>query len=452
VINVRVAASFVPIMAVFLLGGALAQPMGGARAQSPSIVEIPIRLPLARLFEMAEAQMPVQAGNWHDWQKNYGIKTKYRAWRGPLQFTMRGELLLVQAHVRYWIKAHKKVLGALNLQSSCGVDEPPRQAIIGVMIRLGWSPDWTLRPEFRVMSTRFLERCEMTIADIDVTPLIGKEFQRQLENKMRTALRTLRPRLSALRQQAERSWFLLQQPIEMGADHWLLLNPEGIALSPLTGHRGNLDAYLGVVMLPNVVSGSAPIAQSRPLPPLMPFYPRWAGLNLQMVVDLNYADINGAINELLSGQSISIGGHQTGIESLELGGQGREIHVNAKLTGDAAGYAIVKANIAFVTQEQAFKLHDLDYSYAPDDPWLEPQARLFHGYVRKALEAAANEQLQQRMAQWKERLLTVLDKILPEDVKLDMGSLQLSQVNLEMEESGIRLNGLATGHIAVEFR
>ena len=56
------------------------------------------------------------------------------------------------------------------------------------------------------------------------------------------------------------------------------------------------------------------------------------------------------------------------------------------------------------------------------------------------------------MAQWKERLLTVLDKILPEDVKLDMGSLQLSQVNLEMEESGIRLNGLATGHIAVEFR
>jgi hypothetical protein len=53
-------------------------------------------------------------------------------------------------------------LGTLDLESSCG-DEPPRQAIIGVQIR------WTgaglmLRPAFRVMPTRFLDGCEMTIA------------------------------------------------------------------------------------------------------------------------------------------------------------------------------------------------------------------------------------------------------------------------------------------------
>ena len=64
----------------------------------------------------------------------------------------------------------------------------------------------------------------------------------------------------------------------------------------------------------------------------------------------------------------------------------------------------------------------------------------------------ANQQLQQRMAQWREQLLTVFQSIMPEDVKLDMASLQLSQVDLEMEGQGIRLNGLATGHIRVEFR
>lgn len=433
---------------------ASAQPVvgQGQGIGSSSIVEIPIRLPLDRLFEMAEAQMPLQAGNWHDWQKNYGISTKYRAWRGPLHFAMQGELLLVQAHVRYWIKAHTKVLGALNLQSSCGVDEPPRQAIIGVMIHLGWSPDWMLWPEFRVMPTRFLDRCEMTIADIDVTPLIGKELQSQLEDKMRAALVTLRPRLSALRQQAERSWFLLQQPVEVGADHWLVLNPEGIALSPLAGHGDSVDAKLAVVMRPNLVSGSAPVARSRPLPPLMRFYPRWAGLNLHMMVKLDYAELNSAINELLTAQSVDIGGHQAGIEALELGGQGREIHINANFTGDAAGQVMVKANIAFAQEDQAFKLQDLEYSYTPEDPLLEPQARLFYGYIRKALEAAANQQLQQRMAQWKEQLVTVLDRIMPAGVKLDMASLQLSQVDLALEEHGITLIGLATGHTQVEFR
>lgn len=419
---------------------------------SPSIVEIPIRLPLDRLFEMAEAQMPLQAGNWHDWQKSYGIKTKYRAWRGRLHFTMQGELLLVQAHVRYWIKAHKKVLGALNLQSSCGVDEAPRQAIIGVMIRLGWGPDWTLRPEFRVLPTRFLDRCEMTIADIDVTPLIGKEFHSQLEDKMRAALTTLRPRLSALRQQAERSWFLLQQPVEVGADNWLLLNPQGIALSPLVGGGDSVDAQLAIVMRPSVVNGSAPAARSRPLPPLMRFYPHWPGLNLQLMVSLNYAELNRAINELLATQSIDIGGHQAGIEALELGGQGRQISVDAKLTGAAAGKVVVKANIAFAHEEQAFALQDLEYSYAPEDPLLEPQARLFYGYIRKALTAAANQQLQQRMGQWKERLLSVLERIMPEGVKLDMASLQLSQVDLALGDKGISLSALATGRTLVEFR
>jgi hypothetical protein len=401
---------------------------------------------------MAEAQMPLQAGNWNDWQKNYGIETKYRAWRGPLRFTMQGDILLVQAHVRYWIKAHKKVLGALNLRSSCGVDESPRQAIIGVMIRFGWSPEWMLQPLFRVMPTRFLDRCEMTIADIDVTPLIGKEFQSQLEDKMRAALTTLRPRLSALRRQAERSWSLLQQPIEMEGDHSLLLNPQGVALSPLAGYGDSLDAYLGIMMLPTVVSSPAPATTPRRLPPLMPFYPRWAGLTLQMVVELDYADLNGAINEVVSGQSVSFGGHQTGIEGLEVGGQGQEIQVNAKLTGDAAGNVAVKANIAFAPEDQAFKLQDLEYSYAAHDPLLEPQVRVFYAYIRKALEAAANEQLQQHMAQWKERLLAAFDTIIPEDVKLDMGSLQLSQMDVEIVDQGIRLNGLATGHIAVEFR
>jgi hypothetical protein len=424
----------------------------GQGTEAPSLVEIPIRIPLDQLFEMAEGQMPLQAGNWRDWRKSYGIKTKYRAWRGPLYFTMQGEVLVVQAHVRYWIKAHKKVLGALNLRSSCGVDEPPRQALIGVMIHLGWAPDWTLRPEFRVIPTRFLDRCEMTIADIDVTPLIGKEFQNQLEDKMRAALTSLRPQLSALRQQVERSWRVLQQPVDVGTDHWLLVNPEGIALSPLLGHGDSIDAQLAVVMRPNVVSGSAHVTRVRPLPPLMRFYPQRAGLNLQMVVKLDYSELSNAISGLLAAQSIDFRDQQAGIEALELSGQGREIRVKARLTGSAAGSAMVKANITFSQQEQTFKLQDLDYTFTPKDPLLAPEARLFYNYIRKALEVAANRQLQQRMDQWKEGLVNVLDEIMPEDAEVDVSSLQLSQATLNLEEHGISVSGLATGHILFGFR
>jgi hypothetical protein len=395
--------------------------------------------------------MPLQAGNWHDWQKSYGIETKYRAWRGPLSFTMQGDVLLVQAHVRYWIKAHKKLLGALNLKSSCGVNEPPRQAVIGVQIRLSWGPDWMLRPEFRVMPPRFLDRCEMTIADIDVTPLIAKEFQKQLKEKMRVALMMLGPRLHAIRQQAEQNWFLLQEPVQLWADQRLLLNPRGIALSPLAGHGDTVDAHLAVLMEPKMVTASGPALQHRPLPPLMRFYPRSTGLNLQLAVDLNYADLSRAMTERLSGESIDIGDYKVGIEALELGGKGQEIRVNAKLSGDAAGDVMIKANMTFTPEKQQFQLENLDYTYTPEDPLLEPQASLFYGYLRKVLEAAANQQLQQRMKQWKEYLLPVFDKITPDDVKLELASLQLRQVQLSMAEDAIRLNGLASGHIMLDF-
>ena len=204
------------LLLIVVLGLSAGIPIQGAAgpprpSQSPSIIEIPLSISLARLFEVAEQEMPLQAGNWQSWRKSYGVNTQYRAWRGPLQFTLQGEVLTVQAHVRYWTRVHKKVLGAIDLDSSCGVNEPPRQAVIGVQIRFDWTPDWRLRPVFRILPTRFVDRCEMTIANIDVTPIIEKEFQQQLEDRMRVALRELAPRLQTVRQQAEQSWSRLQK-------------------------------------------------------------------------------------------------------------------------------------------------------------------------------------------------------------------------------------------------
>jgi hypothetical protein len=436
-----------------LLSVASVRPVGaqGSLEQAASIVEIPVRLSLDRLFEVAEREMPRQAGNWRDWKKTRGIKTKYRAWRGPLYLAMQGDVLFVQAHVRYWVKAYKKLFGALNLRSSCGVNEAPRQAIIGVQIRLTWGPDWMLRPAFRVMPTRFLDRCEMTIADIDVTPFIAKEFQKQLKDRMHKALTTLAPRLQATRRQAERNWLLLQKPVPLWADHWLLLNPTGIALSPLAGRGNQLDARIAVMMVPRIVSASEPTTRHRPLPPLARFYPRSTGLELQLSIDLHYAELSAAMTRQLSGGSIDVAGYRIDVGAIELAGQGQQVRLNVSLGGDAAGELSITADLVFVPERQQFVLTDLECIYAPEDPLLKPQAELFHGFIREALETAANQQLQERTQQWKQSLLTVLDRIMPDEVELDMSAVQLRQVQVSMAEDGIRLSGLTSGHIGVYF-
>ena len=421
-------------------------------SQSPSIIEIPLRISLARLFEVAEQGMPLQAGNWQSWRKSYGVNTQYRAWSGPLQFTLQGEVLTVQAHVRYWTRVHKKVLGSIDLDSSCGVNEPPRQAVIGVQIRFDWTPDWLLRPAFRILPTRFLDRCEMTVADINVTPLIEEEFQQQLEDRMRAAMRELAPRLQTVRQLAEQSWSRLQEPVQIHKGQWLLLNPWGIALSSLAGYGDRLDAKLALILSPEVITGSRPAAGPRPLPALSRYYPRTSGLNLQLSVKLDYADLGRLMTEQLANQSIDISGYQARVDAIRVAAQGQEISIDLKLSGQAAGDVSLKATLAFSPESQQFKMGNLGYSYKAEDPLIEADVNFLSGVIRKLLTEAANQQLQLQMKQLKERLQSLLNTIMPANVKLDMTSLQLRQAELDMTADSVRLSGLALGHIKIEFR
>jgi hypothetical protein len=417
-----------------------------------SMIEIPVRLSLEPLVDAAEKALPSQAGNWRSWKDWHGIKSQYRAWRGPLGITVSGDVLTVQAHIRYWIRAHKKLLGTVKLKGSCGIDEPPRQALIGMQVRLGWGPDWTLRPEFHILPTRFLDRCEMTIANIDVTPLVAKEFRKQMQNSLRTALRKLAPGMHAIQQQAQRTWSLLQEPVALGQDNRLMLRPTGVALSRIAGRGEYIDTQLAISLLPELVTGSEPAGKPVPLPPLGHHYPRSAGLNLHLGVNLDFATLNPRLSDALAGKSYVIKGRKAGIKTIELAGSGQEISARMELTGEIAGTAELQAQVAYDAQERKLSLQNLTFDYAAEDFTTGLLAEAFHEPIRQALESAANQALSQHLELLGERLGTLLQKITPAGVELDMSALQLRSVQVHIVQQGIRLDGTATGSVRLVLR
>ncbi len=421
-------------------------------AGPPSIIEISIRMSLAPLSRAAEQAVPYQVGNWRNWKDWHGIKAQYRAWRGPLSIRMMGDVLLTQAHVRYWIKARKKVLKAFDIKTSCGVNEPPRQAVIGMLARLRWGPDWSLQPQFQILPTRFLDRCEMTFADIDVTPLVEKVFRRHMKESLRSALKTLSPRLNTIRQQAERSWFLLQEPIHLGKDNWLLLRPAGVALSPLYGRNDSFDTHLAVILYPKMTAGSGLDSEPRALPLLGRFYPHAAGLNLRLTVDLNFADISRGISSALADRPFDIEGRTIGVEAVNLSGDKQELRAKMWLTGDVAGIVEVRANVEFEPENQQLRLHKLEFVHELEDPSYDMVLDLFYERIRQTLETTANQLLARKVVQWQEQLVSAFSKITPQDVRLDLSSLKLRSVQIHMEKESVRLHGLAAGHAKLEFR
>ena len=436
-----------PLLLLFWLTSAGAQPVAGMQPTTAptSMIEIPLRLSLEPLTAAAEKALPDQAGNWRRWKDWHGIKSKYRAWRGPLGIAVSGDVLTVQAHIRYWIMARKTLLGTVNLKGSCGIDEPPRQALIGMQVRLRWGPDWTLRPEFHILPTRFLDRCEMTIANIDVTPLVEKEFRKQMQNSLRTALRKLAPGMHAIRQQAQRSWSLLQDPVALGQDNWLLLRPAGVALSRIAGQGEHIETKLAISLQPGLVTGPEPAAKPVPLPRLGHHYPRSAGLHLHLGVNLDFATLNQRLSDTLAGKSFVIKGRRAGVNKFDLSGSGQEISARMELTGEIAGTAELRAQLAYDGQNRQLALQDLTFDYAAEDFTMGLLTKALHEPIRQALENAANQALAQHLDRLSERLGTVLKKITPAGVTLDMSDLQLRSVQIHIVQEGIRLDGTATG-------
>jgi len=442
------------LMLLLCIAGAGAQPIAGTPQRVPTVstLEIPLRLSLDPLIKAAERTLPQQAGNWHSWKDWHGIQSQYRAWRGPLSIAASGDVLLVQAHLRYWIRAPKKVLGAINLKGSCGVNEPPRQALIGMQVRLRWGPDWTVRPEFRILPTRFLDRCEMTIANIDVTPLVEKEFRKQMQKSLHAALRTLAPGMQTIQKQAQRSWLLLQEPVELGQGNWLMFRPVSVALSGITGQGNNIEAQLAINLQPALVGDAEPTRKPVPLPPLQQYYDGATGLNLRLSVNLDFASLNQQLSNTLNGKSFDIYDQKAAIKKLVLAGSGQEIRARVDLVGDVAGTLELRARLVYKAEEQKLELQDLTFDYDAKNPTLFQLVESFHEYIRQLLQGAANEVLTRHLDLLSHRLESVLEKIMPASVVLDLSGLQLRDMQIYIAEQGIRLDGAATGSARIMLR
>jgi hypothetical protein len=253
--------------------------------------------------------------------------------------------------------------------------------------------------------------------------------------------------LNAIQRQAQQTWSLLQEPVELGQDNWLLLRPASVALSRLAGREKYIDAHLALTLQPVLVTGSEPAGKPVPLPPLGQYYPRSAELNMHLGVNLDFTTLNQRLSDTLAGRSFVIKGQNIGIKKLDLAGSGQEVMARMELTGGLAGTAELRATVAYDAQHRKLELQDLTFDYDAEDSTIGVLAEAFHEHIRQALEDAANQALAQHLDLLGERLGTVLKKITPAGVTLDMSALQLRSVQIHIEEQGIRLDGTATGSL-----
>jgi len=423
---------------------------GFALAESPpvppvSLIQIPIELDLGPLFQAMESSLPTQASQWQSWRKWHGIDARYRAWRGPLQLAMQGDVLQAQAHVRYQLQARKGLIVNIELTTGCGVDEPPRQALIGVLARLDWQPDWSLHPHLRVLPTRFLDRCEVTVADIDVSPLVGKVLEERIEAALMEAMRALAPRLTRLRRAAARAWRGMQTPREVNPGLWLHIQPVGLALAPPQGAGSRARAMVWLALRARLSADPGFTIAPTPLPALAPYHPSQPGLRFALALELDYPTVSAALSERLVGQTTELQGHKARLDGVSLSVKGEDLVLAAKLSGDLAGKLTIMARPGFDAASQTLRLEDVDFVFDAEDPDQELTANLFYDRIRTRIETAANDLLAERNEALRDTLSATLTAALPPNLAPDLSNLRIAELRFLLGDAGLTVAGTADG-------
>ena len=433
-----------------ILGCLPAAAEGLAPDETPvSVIQIPIELDLGPLFAAAETALPTQAGPWPGSERRHGFDVRYQAWRGPLQLAMRGPVLEARAHVRYRLQARKGLIGGLGLSASCGVDEPPRQALVGVLARLDWAPDWTLHPRFRVLPTRPLDACEVTLADIDVTPLIAGAFESRMESALRDGMKGLAPRLAGIRAEAERVWRSAQVPREVTPGLWLRARPVAVALGPLEGQGARLSTVLAVSARLTLGSEAGEPASATPLPYLMRYRPISPGLRFELGLELDYGAVSTALASRLVGSETAIEGRAVRIDGVRLFARGDDLVLEADLAGALAGRLSVMSRPGFDAESQSLTLENLDYVLDAEDPAVSMLAGMAYDAIRKRVHDTANALLAERtQAAWRslaESLRAETAVGSADAIQADVSGLRLARLTIIPRETGLAITGEATG-------
>ena len=122
------------------------------------------------------------------------------------------------------------------------------------------------------------------------------------------------------------------------------------------------------------------------------------------------------------------------------------------MLGELAGTIELRAKLVYTAEKRKLELQDLTFDYDAKNATMALLMEAFHEYIRQALEGAANQALAQYLELLSERLETVLEKITPANVLLDMSVLQLRSLQIHIVQQTIKLDGVATGSARLTLR
>lgn len=444
---------------------------GGANGEHPSVagateelavIRVPLSFSLLPLATRIDAEVPKQVAKLDDYEMEPGRKrygARYVLDRERLRMSIDGSVLEVATRVYYGVEACRRTYNIVTDRFamwpcvSCGLDEKRRAVDVLLHSKLQWDSDWRIRSKTTALPSRFPNRCDVTLLNIDVTDrVVAPRVAEQLGHIARRIDRDT-PGATNFRATAERIWREIATPQEIAPSTWLVVEPRAAALSPIHGNGTTASTTLTLVTGTRIVVGARPPASQRPLPKLSAAT-AGSGFRIPLRVELPYAEASRLF--LAHAATSHNGGYVISARNvaIRLGGDARLlILVDARITKGTSeiydGPIELTGEVEYDRATQTVRLRAVDYALKSRRLLTRITDLFVHRKLRSDVEGAAVWKVAPLLANARSAAVRALNRPLGPDATLKTNVEELSVTRVETAHDRFVIHAVATGSAGV---
>lgn len=363
----------------------------------PSLVDAPITYDLTPAIARMEAAVPRKFGDINARRRsttNRRVNTAFAAERSAFRVSLDGSTVRVGTVLEYQGKGWYNAPLAGDLFGSCGMGVDRPRAVVEMTTTLRLTPEWKLRGRSQItrvsaFSDERRDQCKVTAFKIDVTDRVVTAARAELEKR----LVALDEKISTLNVRApmERWWKVLQRPIRLSDSVWLLLQPTGVHLGPITGTGRTISIDVGLTGEPRVVTGPRPADGDKPLPTLQREAERHdQALHVLLEGELSYQVANSILQKNLVGKRIRRGARWITIRDATISGiGGGRVALGVKFDGAASGLVYLIGTPKYDPETRQLYVPDLAYDVSSSDLLVRGLEWMRRGDVQNLLRTRA---------------------------------------------------------------
>ena len=420
--------------------------------------DVPLEYDFTSILPIVERVVPKTFGSLDsvhmvgtDQRKHYA----FSATRDTFTTFAHGANVHLRTTLSYEARGFYKPLIGPTLSAGCGNDKKRPKIVIDVVTPLTLSQTWHLQSAARLShlapaSDSSKDRCHVSILSFDVTDRVVEAARHALTTNMPDIDRKIAG--IDLTERATGWWQVLNRPIPLAGGVWLLLQPQRMRLSNVTGEGHTLTVRAGLDAYPTIVTGAEPHPSASALPALAKDRVK-NGFEILLEGNVDYLTASHAITEALGGKRVSLGSRSVTVRSIiaspDIAGR---LALAVTFSGDAAGTLRLVGTPRYRRALDKIDVPDLHYDLNTDSDLINAFAWLRSDALLAVFREKAQIPVAPVLERGKALLVAGLNRTIGDVMTLSATVDSVTVRGLYVTHSGLMVRAGASGNARISVR